>query len=275
MGLIDRLKKEAVDKGIVIQDTNAFELERILNKTFYYSKDVEGEVDFIRHIMTRGLETQERKGLHASSIIVKDSEWCTRQHVLSLIYKQLQGDEVPIGLKRIFEEGNSIHEKWQRLFIRAGFSTYDQLDATQFNKKYRVSYTPDIICTIPEFFDGPMIGEVKSVNSRQFDKMEKHPSAGKQLQWYMYLRGIHKGFVLNDNKNNQQFRLEIYDYNPKVVEPFIDRCEQIKYYYNRLIKEKKMIARPSGCKSIKSRLCSKCNMQEACWNIGSGRVKLE
>ena len=46
--------------------------------------------------------------------------------VLSLIYRQLQGEQLPVGLMRIFEEGNAIHEKWQRLFIRAGYSKAEE-----------------------------------------------------------------------------------------------------------------------------------------------------
>lgn len=275
MGLIDRLKSEADGKGIQIQSSDSLLLEKVLNNMFYLDHDIEGETKFIKHIMTRGLETQERVGLHASAVIAKDDDWCVRQHVLSLIYKQLQGEQIPVGLKRIFEEGNAIHEKWQRLFIRAGYSTYDQLDATQLNKKYRVSFTPDIICEIPEFYKGKMVGEIKSVNCMQFDRMKKHPSASKQLQWYMYLTGIHKGFVLNDNKNNQSFKLEVYDYDESLVEPYIDRCEQIKFYYKRVMKEGKMVKRPSKCKSSNSKLCEKCPMRDACWNIGMGKVKIK
>ena len=40
---------------------------------------------------------------------------------------------------------------------------------------------------IPDFFDGKMIGELKSVNTHQFRKMTRHPSAWKQCQWYMRL----------------------------------------------------------------------------------------
>lgn len=274
MGLVDDIKAEAKGNRTKIQSSDASALEKILNQMFYLPKDIQKETDFVRQVMTRGLETAERVGLHASALIVSDKKWCLRQQVLSLIYKQLQGEQISVGLKKIFEEGNAIHEKWQRLFLRAGYSNVDELDVTQFNKKYRVSFTPDIVCRIPEFYDGVMIGELKSVNTFQFQKMQKHPSAWKQCQWYMYLYGVEKGFVLSEDKNTQETKIEVYDFDMEVVKPFIERCEEIKKHYNRVFKEGKMVSRPTDAKSAECKRCHDCPMRDACWNIGQGRIKI-
>ena len=272
MGLIDNIKAEAKGNRTIIQSSDAQALSKILNNAFYLNKNIDEETKFIRQVMTRGAETQERIGLHASALITGDKDFCVRQQVLSLIYRQLQGEQLPVGLVRIFEQGNAIHEKWQRMFIRAGYSKAKDLDVTQFNKKFRISFTPDIICQIPEFYDGKMIGEIKSVNTYQFQKMVRHPSAWKQLQWYMYLTGIHKGFVLSEDKNNQDFKLEVYDFDQSIVDPFIDRAEQIKYYYKRVMSEKKMVKRPKDANSPECKRCTNCAMKNACWNINGGGV---
>ena len=287
MGLVNDIKNEAIGNGTKIQSSDAAELEKILNQMFYLPKDIEKETAFVKQVMTRGLESTERVGLHASAIIVSDKKWCLRQQVLSLMYKQLQGEQVSVGLRRVFEEGNAIHEKWQRLFVRAGYSSVDDLDVTKFNKQWRVSYTPDIECLIPQYFDGKMIGELKSVNTFQFKKMNKHPSAGKQLQWYMALsiarekqagtwNGIDytKGFVLNEDKNTQEFKLEVYEYEPDRVEPFIQRCKDIKDGYKRVHSAGKMVARPEDAKSSDCKRCHDCPMRDACWNTGQGRILL-
>lgn len=287
MGLVNDIKNEAIGNGTKIQSSDAAELEKILNQMFYLPKDIEKETAFVKQVMTRGLESTERVGLHASAIIVSDKKWCLRQQVLSLMYKQLQGEQVNVGLRRVFEEGNAIHEKWQRLFIRAGYSSVNDLDVTKFNKQWRVSYTPDIECLIPQYFVGKMIGELKSVNTFQFKKMNKHPSAGKQLQWYMALsiarekqagtwNGIDytKGFVLNEDKNTQEFKLEVYEYEPDRVEPFIQRCKDIKAGYKRVHSAGKMVARPEDAKSSDCKRCHDCPMRDACWNIGQGRILL-
>lgn len=278
MGLVDEIKSQATKNGTKIQSSDAAALEKILNRMFYLEKDIDGETAFVKQVMTRGLETTERTGLHASAIIVGDKKFCLRQQVLSLIYKQLQGEQIEVGLRRIFEEGNAIHEKWQRLFIRAGYSTVEDLDVTKFNKKWRISYTPDVECIIPEFFDGKMIGEIKSVNSFQFKKMNRHPYAGKQLQWYMRLsierekssgrwNGIDytKGFVLSEDKNTQDIKLEVYDYDPEVTEPFVERCNEIKSCYKKVYNQHKMVSRPSDATTSDCKRCRTCPMRVACW----------
>ena len=274
MSLIDKIKKDAAKGAVQIESTEATKLSQMLNKLFYLDKDIANETKFIKMVMTRGAESQERVGLHASNMLVSDSAFCLRSQVLSLVYRQLQGEQISVGLVRLFEEGNSVHEKWQRLFIRGGYSTPYQLDYTQYCGKYKMSFTPDIICTIPDFYDGPMVGEIKSMNTFSFKKQAKHPSAWKQCQWYMHLTGIKKGFVLCEDKNTQDFRVEVYDYDPEVVQPFVDRAEAIMEAYNRLMEEKKMARRPDDAKKPDCKRCSKCVMRDACWNIGAGRVKI-
>ena len=274
MGIVNDIKKNAMSNGTKIQSSDAQKLGKILNNAFYLDKNVDEETKFVNSVMTRGQETQERIGLHASSLIVGEKDFCIRQQVLSLMYRQLQGEQVNVGLKRIFEQGNAIHEKWQRLFIRAGYSSANDLDVTQFNKKYRISFTPDIICCIPEFYYGKMIGEIKSVNTYQFQKMTKHPSAWKQCQWYMYLTGIEKGFVLSEDKNTQDFKIEVYDFDPDIVAPFIDRAEEIKFRYKKAMSERKMIKRPPDAKSSDCKRCKSCALKNACWNINGGGVRI-
>lgn len=274
MGIIDEIKKEAKGNRTVIQSSDGQRLCTILNKLFYLEKDIEEETNFIKQVMTRGAITQERIGLHASALIVGEKDFCLRQQVLSLIYKQLQGEQISVGLKRIFEEGNAVHEKWQRLFIRGKYSKAKDLDFTQFNDKYKISFTPDIICKIPEFYDGKMVGEIKSVNTYQFQKMIKHPSASKQLQWYMYLTGIHKGFVLCDDKNTQDFKCEVYDFDKDLVIDYVERAEQIKYYYNRVKREGKLIKRPKDANNPDCKRCKECSLKNACWKINGGGIKI-
>lgn len=288
MGLVSNIKKAAQSNGTKIQSTDAAALEKIFNNMFFMDKNIEEETKFVKQVMTRGLESQERIGLHASAMLVGDKDFCLRAQVLSLIYKQLQGEQISVGLKRVFEEGNAIHEKWQRLLIRAGYGKAKNMDFTRYCDEYMLSYTPDIDCLIPEFFEGRMIGEVKSVNTFQFQKMTKHPSAWKQCQWYMHLcinkekaqgtwNGVDytKGFVLSDDKNTQDFKIEVYDYDPLLIAPFADRAEAIMYHYGKVFDEHKMVKRPTDAKKPDCKRCEKCFMREACWNIGKGKVRLK
>lgn len=279
MSIVADIKSEAQGNRTKIQSSDAAELEGILNNLFYLPRDIDRETEFIRQVMTRGQGTQERTGLHASALIVGDAKFCLRQQVLSLVYQQLQGEQISVGLKRIFEEGNAVHEKWQRMFLRAGFSDVQDLDVTQYAEfdkgAWAVSFTPDIICRIPQFYDGKMIGEIKSVNTYQYQKMVKHPSASKQCQLYMLLSGIHKGFVLSEDKNTQDFKLEVFDFDEKAVEVPLERMADVTRAYKRLRESHKMAARPADAKGSDCKRCKECPMRDACWNVGEGRKKLE
>lgn len=287
MGIIDSIKKDAIQTGSKVQDSDSQKLEGILNKMFYLPKNIDEETKFIKQVMTRGLKTQERIGLHASAMIVSDEKFCIRQQVLSLVYEQLQGEQLSVNTIRIFEEGNAIHEKWQRLFIRGGYAKAQTLDRTRFDDDYMISYTPDGILKIPEFYDGAVVLEIKSVNPIAFRKMTTHESAHKQLQFYMFLckkaaidkgtwDGVAytKGIVLCDNKGQQDFKTFVYDYEEETINPIIERCEAVKYHYHIFEKERKMIPRKKKCDSSTCKMASKCPMRDACWNIGMGRVKL-
>lgn len=274
MGLADDIKKNAAKNRTKIQSSEAAELEKILNRMFYCEKNIEEETRFVKQVMTRGLESQERVGLHASALIVGEKTFCVRQQVLSLLYRQAQGENIPVGLKRIFEEGNAIHEKWQRMFIRAGYAAVEDCDRSRFNDKLEISYTPDVIVTIPEFSKDPMIVEIKSVNTYQFKNMTTHASGVKQDQWYQRLTGIHKGFVLAEDKNTQDFKVFPVPFAPEVTDPFIERCEEIQFYKKRALEEGKMVKRHKECSGPNCKMAQECPMRDACYNIGKGRVRL-
>lgn len=288
MGIVDSIKKSAERNGSKIQSSESAELEKIFNRMFYTEHDIEEETKFINMVMTRGLGEQERVGQHASSIIVGEKAWCARGQVLSLLYKQIQKENTNVGLLRIFEEGNAIHEKWQRLLIRAGYAKAKTLDRTRFHSLYEVSYTPDIVCRIPEFFDGVMVGEIKSVNTFQFKQMSEHPSAKKQLQLYMFLcieeakkkgkwngRDYTKGFVLCEDKNTQDFKLFIYDFDKKFVQPYIDRMTDVQIYKKDYLNNGTLPPKCESCTDCHCKKALECNMLNACYNVGFGKVKLK
>ena len=272
MGLIDDIKANALDNGTKIQSSDAAEIEKLFNKLFYAKKDMDEEVKFVKQMFTRGGDTTERYGLHTSAIIVGEDKFCYREQVLSLLYKQAQGEKVPLNLMRIFEEGNAIHEKWQRLFIRGGLCKAEDCDFSKFYEQYEVGYTPDAIITVN---GKKYVVEIKSVNTYQFMKMTSHPTATKQVQMYMHFTGIHDGIILCEDKNTQQFKIFMAKYNPDVIAPYIERLEAVQYYKERVFEEGKMVKR---CEQCTSKLCKRaigCSMRDACWNTGKGRVRLE
>lgn len=280
MGLLDDIKKEAEGNRTKIQKSDEQSIEHLLNSLFYLDKDIPKELKFLKSVMTRGAETTERKGLHASAIIVSDDKFCYRQQVLSLFYKQLQGEQTSVGLKRIFAEGDAIHEKWQRLFIRGGLCEPLDCDFTRFDDDYDLSYTPDIICRIPRNMSltepcdewDKYIVEIKSMNTFSYKKQEHHASGRKQCQLYMYLTGIHKGIVLCDDKNTQEFKVKTYEYNPSEIAKYIGRLERIQEYKDELILNKKLVKRHKNCTGYNCKKAQECPMRDVCFKKSKERI---
>ena len=100
--------KKAITKG-EIGNTKELILIEKLNKLFYLESDPEAEAKMVHMIMKKNGDAKERVGLHASSLIAHEKDFCFRELLLSLHYKQIQSENVPIKLKRIFEEGNGKH----------------------------------------------------------------------------------------------------------------------------------------------------------------------
>lgn len=283
MGLLEDIKKDAEKSFTKIQSTEEQQIEHMLNGLFYLDKNIPEELKFLKSVMTRGAETQERKGLHASAIIVSDDKFCYRQQVLSLFYKQLQGEQTKVGLKRIFAEGDAIHEKWQRLFIRGGLCKPLDCDYSRFDDDYDLSYTPDIICAIPEdyklesVYDDnvkkiPYVIEIKSVNTFTFKKQKYHASGRKQCQLYMYLTGIHNGIVLCDDKNTQEFKVYKYEYNPSEVAPYIRRLEMVQEHKDSLKNKNKLVKRHKQCTCYGSKKVQECPMRDVCFRLSKERI---
>lgn len=283
MGLMDEIRKEASGNFTKLQSTEEEQIEKLLNSLFYLDKDIPKELKFLKSVMTRGQETTERRGLHASAMIVSDDKFCYRQQVLSLFYKQLQGEQTPIGLKRIFSEGDAIHEKWQRLFIRGGLCEPLDCDFSRFAEEFDLSYTPDIICAIPEdyklesVYDDsvkkiPYVVEIKSVNTLTFKKQKYHASGRKQCQLYMHLTGIHNGIVLCDNKNTQEFKVYKYEYNPTEIAPYISRLERVQEFKDRLLNRNKVVKRHEKCSGYNCKMAASCPMHDVCY--GRSKEKL-
>lgn len=247
----------------------AMMIEQKLNSLFSVKRNPEKEAKFIKILLEREGESQERVGLHASAMLAGDKDFCLRQQVLSLVFKQIQGDNIPVKLKRVFEEGNSVHQKWQRLFIAGGLGEPEDMDRHRFIKKYELSYTPDARIHI---FGEDVLVEIKSMNTYAFKKATGHPSGEKQLNFYLCCEKLKWGFVLAEDKNDQEFKVFVVKRDVEAARMYLDRLVDIKEAKQYFIESGKMPKRI--CSSCDCKMAGKCNMRDACWNVGIGRVKI-
>ena len=270
MSIADDIKRSCAEKNIAT-DQVAFEIEKELNKLFYLKPKPKAEGKFITQVLLKNGEALERTGLHASAIIVGDKEFCYREQVLSLFYKMTQGGNIPISLKRIFEEGNAIHEKWQKLFIRGGFGTWEDMDLSRQADDYDMTYSPDAV--LHDFMGKDWVVEIKSMNTFAFQHAIDHPSGRHQLELYEHFTKIHNGFVLAEDKNTQKIKVFVHNYDIGEIDQYLERLDNVKAYKARLQLKHKLCK--GRCKNAECVRASKCNMRDACFNVGEGRQKLQ
>ena len=239
-----------------------------LKKCFYAEHEPDEESKMVKMIQLKNGESRERYGLHGSAILKDDL--CYRAQVLSLFFKQSQGEELPLKTLAIFEEGNAVHEKWQRLFIRGGLGTAADMDVTRFAQGVELAYTPDAIIKINNI---QYVVEIKSMNTYSYQKSNIHPTGALQCLLYMYYCNIHNGFVLMEDKNTQDFKIQIVEYDENKIKPYIDRLYEIQRLKADFIRTKKPPKRI--CENADCEQAENCIMHDCCWNIGKGRIKLD
>lgn len=227
----------------------------------------------LEHLFLEDRAHENRYGLHASAILASDNEFCFREQVLSLFYEMNQGEQLPIKALKVFAQGNAMHEKWYKLFKRAGIDV--AIERSLFLKKYDLSFTIDALLNL---FNEEIICDVKSQNSFYFKKSKGHPSGEKQVNFYLWALSKYtgvphrKGFVLVDSKDDQEIRIVPVKYNKEKVIPYVERLKAIQDMKKEFVESKELPKRK--CANCDTKRASQCNMRDACFNIGKGRIKL-
>ena len=73
--------------------------------------------------------------------------------------------------------------------------------------------------------------------------------------------------MLSDDKNTQDFKIEVYDYDKTMIQKFIDRADAIIAGYEKLINEHKLIKKPKDADGLNGKRCGVCPMKLACYGV--------
>lgn len=251
-------------------------------------------LDFQDYYLNYGASQPPRTGLHASSLLVPESEWCTRRYVLSELHSQ---EAVTPELARwqwkqqaVFENGWDVHKRWQKLFRRFGNVVYSnsqnnhseiamvmpELDLTHCDEDRQVYFSPDAILDI---HGEHMVVEIKGINHDAYqslpddlegarDACETVNRAVIQCNLYLHLLQLNHGIILIENKNNQDFRLWIIEYTRALALPYVQRAYQVK---GAIIRAHKGQLAARVCQSPESPLARRCPLAGVCFREGIER----
>ncbi|MCS7134452.1 MAG: CRISPR-associated protein Cas4 [Candidatus Pacearchaeota archaeon] len=106
----------------------------------------------------------------------------------------------------------------------------------------------------------PYVVEIKSVNSAKFKKEKPDPAHVKQLQLYLYFFKMKKGILIYENKDTQELKEFVLDYDEETVREVFSEFNKLKE-----LLEKNVI--PDIPKELEDWRCDYCPYIEECEKI--------
>lgn len=200
-----------------------------------------------------GAAQPPRTGLHASSLLASESDWCTRQHVLINLYpdqltaKQLRGWEWKT--QATFLDGWERHRKLQFLLREYGGNALrvvqtdgePETDLTHYDETRQVYFSPDAVV---DYAGTRYVCEFKGLDTSKYEKLtddlshacsvsEVVAKGRVQCLLYLHLLGLEYGLLLIEDKNSQQFRcyaLHKQQDDRVAIQAQLDRLYAVKKY---------------------------------------------
>ncbi len=216
------------------------------------------------------------KRVHVSAVLgsAKGAQaFCLREQILGLHYTPApESGTASVALLRTYLAGTYIHEMWQDLLVESELAK--SIEDSQTHAELQVDHTPDAVVDI--FGDGVLrVMEIKSAREKSymgFLKVHTHDRAYKQCQLYMHLTGIHKGIILVQNKNDQDFFVHLIDYDPEFVKPYVERLELLKAL-NKAFAETGRLPKNMLCAHEDVPRAQNCPMRQLCFANRAEREK--
>lgn len=208
-----------------------------------------------------------RLGVHVSSLIKTAEQFCYRQMVLMQFFPhakvKLHGKAL-----RIFLQGNVMHDKWQYLFKLAKLAI--EIENSRKDEVSEATFTPDAIIKIG---NRRFIVEIKSMKGSLYDSMKSvHADAQIQANMYMHLTGERYAIVLVENKDTQDFKLWVIEYDPGLIKPFIVRMHRTKKFMDEYRKNRTLPSKHHKCFMPDTSKARNCPVVDACF---AGKLERE
>lgn len=176
-------------------------------------------------------------------------------------YYLFEGAEVTTSFNpqtyRIFDNGHAVHERLYGYLRELGILVAEEIPVTYDNPP--IEGTADGIIDL----DGHKLIELKSISNEGFHyrKLYKKPKDEhyRQAQIYMRCLDLPSGFVIYENKNNQ----EIFPILIERDDVFIDKLFKKYQGIHESYLKKEIPARPYKRSSAN---CSNCDLADKCWS---------
>jgi CRISPR/Cas system-associated exonuclease Cas4 (RecB family) len=158
---------------------------------------------------------------------------------------------------RIFDNGHRVHDRLYEYFRGLGILVEEEFPVS--NDDPPIQGTADGIIDL----DGHKLIELKSISAEgfQYRQLSHKPSDDhvRQANLYMHCLNLDSGFVIYENKNNQQI-LPIYIERDDV---FLDKLFK---KYRKIYKAVQDGVKPDRPYKRTSKHCARCDLADLCWS---------
>ncbi|MFE4029294.1 PD-(D/E)XK nuclease family protein [Priestia sp. YIM B13551] len=217
-------------------------------------------VDMLHQFLTEG-NAEHQKQRIAEGKIGKFYPSSVGKCKRAVVYQMLGYPAKPIKGQSvlILDNGTSFHNRMEDIFERMGIMIAPELSLK--DEELRISGRSDaiiwnylkqedepdeeeIVLYDPNeedkvIYKGPsnhiLIVEFKSIKNKNFEKLKTKPQSKHimQLQLYFYLTGIRRGIVWYENKNTQEIKTYMIEYDEGLIQQVKDDIQDILNHVDR------------------------------------------
>ncbi|MEM4703410.1 MAG: CRISPR-associated protein Cas4 [Candidatus Pacearchaeota archaeon] len=189
---------------------------------------------------------------------VSDTGKCPRAIWFSL--KNYPKRPVEARVLRIFEHGDYTHMRIMGALFSLGLVKAVEISIPE---NEFIHGRADAILTLN---NEPHVLEIKSINSTKFKNKEPEKDHVFQIQLYMHFFKLRKGILIYENKDNQELKEYLIEYDEKLANDLLYKFKKIKEDVDKNIV-------PEIPKDIEDWRCEYCPYIESCEKIEEQRAE--
>jgi len=181
-------------------------------------------------------------------------------------FKRAPAEEIDPERLRIFEDGHWLQQK----ILRPLFS-YGMVRATEIPIPENEIVAGKADAIISDSFGIPYVLEIKSVSGKMnFEKLDPHRDFEHhiaQIQLYLHFFKIKKGFLLYINKDTQELKEFLIEYDPEKIKSLLEWCYSLKEKIELDIVPESLKDWPQNWE------CQRCLFSEICKMAGRNEIE--
>ena len=204
----------------------------------------------------------QQKNKEQTHFYITDAGKCPRS--IFFKFKNAPREKMDARILRIYEKGEYLHRNIFNILYRLklGITTEVQIPAQEI-----ISGRADAILSLN---NENYVLDIKSMNSMVFRNLSEPKEENVyQLQLYLHYFNIKKGILLYIDKDQQNIKEFLVEYNPGLVESLL------KDFQNLKTKIEKNIIPPRQSDYPENWQCGYCQFKEVCSMADGGEVKWE